>query len=276
MKLQNLVLVLMAISVAPLCPANWLDIVEYKPVEGGENLTLHIANPPGHTATDQRPAVIFFFGGGWKQGKPGQFYPFIGDLSKEGVVAISAQYRTKSSHGTTPTDCVMDGKSAVRYVREHAAELGVDPDKIVVGGGSAGGHVAACTAIEAAPSDRADNQAISARPQALMLLNPVLSTGPDGYAHGYVKQHIDDWTRISPLDRADGSFPPTLILVGTNDKILPPSMANDFKSKLEAADVRCDVVFYEGAGHGFFNQPQYRPQASAEMVKFMKSLGYIQ
>jgi len=266
----------MAIALAPVCPANWLDIVEYKEIPVGENLTLHIANPPGHTAADKSPAVIFFFGGGWRRGKPGQFYPFIQDLSKEGIVAISAQYRTKESHDASPTECVIDGRSAVRYVREHAAELGVDPDKIVVGGGSAGGHVAACTAIGVAPDDTTDNLEVSSTPQALMLLNPVLSTGPNGYSHGYVKQHIDDWTRISPLDRADGSFPPTLVMVGTEDKLLPPAMANEFKSKLETADVRCEVVFYEGANHGFFNKPEYRPQVTAEMIKFLKSMGYIQ
>ncbi|WPJ95170.1 hypothetical protein SH580_17245 [Coraliomargarita algicola] len=73
--------------------AQWLTKTDFKPLEGG-NLELHIANPDGHSANDQRPVIIFFFGGGWKFGKPGQFYPFIQELSKEGIVAISAQYRT--------------------------------------------------------------------------------------------------------------------------------------------------------------------------------------
>ena len=60
-------------------------------------------------------------------------------------MAISAEYRTKKSHGTDPFACVEDGKSAIRWVRENAAQLGIDPTKVIAGGGSAGGHVAACT-----------------------------------------------------------------------------------------------------------------------------------
>lgn len=276
MNIRNLVPAFLAFTLMPFVQAGWVDIVEYKEIEGGENLTLHIANPPGHTAEDKSPAVIFFFGGGWKQGKPGQFYPFIRDLSKQGIVGISAQYRTKSSHGATPTDCVIDGKSAVRYVREHADELGIDPDKIIVGGGSAGGHVAACTAIDIAPQDVGDNRDVSPRPVALVLFNPVLSVGPDGYAHGYVKQHIDDWRHISPLHNAGANFPPTLVMVGTEDNVLPLPMAQEFDQKLKDAGVRSELVTYEGASHGFFNKPEYREKTSEEMMKFLRELGYLQ
>lgn len=249
--------------------------IEFKEIADGENLRLHIAYPGGHQMTDKRPAVVYFFGGGWRRGKPGQFYPFIQDLAKEGIVGISAQYRTDESHGATPVDCVMDGKAAIRYVREHAADLGIDPSKIIAGGGSAGGHVAACTAIAAAPEAAGANLAISSRPAALILLNPVLSVGPEGYAHGYVKRFAPDWRTISPLHAVDGYIPPTLILVGTEDKILPVAMTKTYKADMEAAGNRCDAVFYEGAGHGFFNQPSYREQVSGEIAKFLQSLGYL-
>ncbi|WOO41016.1 alpha/beta hydrolase [Rubellicoccus peritrichatus] len=247
----------------------------FKTIEDGDDLELHIAYPKGHQSMDKRPAIIFFFGGGWKFGKPGQFYPFIQDLSDEGIVAISAQYRTKKSHGATPVECVMDGKSAIRYVREHAAELGIDPDKIIAGGGSAGGHVAACAVVDNAPQETNENLQISSRPQALVLLNPVLSVGPDGYAHGYVKQSIDNWQSVSPLHSIDSNFPPTLIQVGTADKVLPPSMAYDFEKQMKAAGNKCEIIFYEGAAHGFFNKPEYRDQITNKIKAFLQSLGYI-
>ncbi|MGE9295824.1 MAG: alpha/beta hydrolase [Puniceicoccales bacterium] len=263
---------------ASTASANWLNVVDYKEIEGGDNLTLHIATPPGHTAADKTPVIIFFFGGGWVNGKPGQFYPYIQDLSKKGIVAISAQYRTKSSHGVTPVECVQDGKSAIRYVREHAAELGIDPDKIIAGGGSAGAHVAACSVISDSPEDLSDNRSISARPQALVLLNPVLSTGPGYYRHGYIDQVTGDnsWRTLSPFDSIDANFPPTQIQVGTNDNVLPVELAERFEQAMTAEGIECDLVLYDGAKHGFFNKPEYRDQVVAKIEEFLRGLGYLQ
>lgn len=255
--------------------ANWLTIEPFKQVDGGEPLELHIAYPEGHQVSDRRPAVIFFFGGGWRGGKPGQFYSYIQALSQEGIVAISAQYRTQNSHGASPVECVKDGKSAIRYVRQHAAELGVDPDRIVAGGGSAGGHVAACAAIDAAPHEVGENLMISSRPDALVLLNPVLSVGPDGYAHGYVRGFTEDWEDLSPLHRVDSKFPPTLIQVGTADKVLPVAMAEEFVAEMEAVGVRAEVIFYEGASHGFFNKPEYQSITIEQIKEFLRSLGFV-
>ena len=112
------------------------------------------------------------------------------------MVAISAQYRTKSSHGTGPKDCVEDGKSAIRWVRGHATELGIDPKRMAVGGGSAGGHVAAastyCPGFDAAGEDTS----ISTRADALLLFNPVADNGPDGgRGHKKVKSY---WGEFRP------------------------------------------------------------------------------
>ncbi|WP_309382193.1 alpha/beta hydrolase [Cerasicoccus frondis] len=253
---------------------NGVELIEFKEVEG-ENLQLHVAYPKGHTASDQRPAVVFFFGGGWKQGKPGQFYPYIRELAAQGIVGISAQYRTKSSHGVSPKECVQDGKSALRYVREHAVEMGIDPNKILAGGGSAGAHVAQCTAISDAPDEPGENSAISTKPAALILLNPVLSTGPDGYAHGYVKNAVNDWETVSPLHRI-AELPPTLLEIGDDDNVSPLPMVLEYQAQMEAAGTRCDLILFEGATHGFFNRPQYQQETIDQMIIFLRSLGYIQ
>ena len=112
-------------------------ILIYKTV-GDSRLHLHVFFPDSHKSSDKRPAVVFFFGGGWSGGSPSQFHPHCEYFASRGMVAISAEYRTKTSHQTTPRECVKDGKSALRWVRSHAKELGIDPDKIVAGGGSAG------------------------------------------------------------------------------------------------------------------------------------------
>ena len=127
---------------------------------------------------DQRPAVVFFFGGGWNGGSPSQFAPHCEYLASRGMVAMTADYRVKSRQGTTPFDCVEDGKSAIRYVRQHAKELGVDPKKIAAGGGSAGGHVAAATGTVRGMDEKNEDSGISSKPDALILFNPVYDNGP--------------------------------------------------------------------------------------------------
>ena len=118
--------------------------VQYKEASGAK-LFLHVFTPEGHKATDARPAIVFFFGGGWNGGTPKQFEPHCQYLAQRGMVAITAEYRVKSRNKTSPFECVADGKSAVRFVRANAAKLGVDPKRVAAGGGSAGGHVAAAT-----------------------------------------------------------------------------------------------------------------------------------
>jgi len=96
--------------------------VTYKTVDGVE-LKLHCFNPQGLKPSDQRPAIVFFFGGGWTGGTPKQFYEQARFLAGRGVVAMSAEYRIRRQHKTTPFECVKDGKSAIRWVRQHANEL---------------------------------------------------------------------------------------------------------------------------------------------------------
>ena len=109
--------------------------------------TLHLFVFKPDTANTSKSAIVFFFGGGWVNGNPSQFFEHGKYLASRGMVAFCAEYRIFSKHGTTPFECVEDGKSAVRWIREHADEFGIDPEKIVAAGGSAGGHVAACTSI---------------------------------------------------------------------------------------------------------------------------------
>ena len=103
--------------------------VVYKKVDGVE-LKLHIFQPDDFKQTDKRPAIVFFFGGGWVSGSPSQFYPHSAYLASRGMVAMAADYRVKNRNKTTPFECVRDGKSAIRWVRGHAAELGIDPERI--------------------------------------------------------------------------------------------------------------------------------------------------
>ena len=247
----------------------------YKEIDGIK-LHLYIFAPNVHRAGDRRPAVVFFFGGGWKNGSPTQFEPHCRYLASRGMVAATAEYRVESRHKTTPFECVKDGKSAVRWIRTHAVELGIDPDRIAAGGGSAGGHVAAATGVVPGLEEQDEDGGVSAKPNALVLFNPVYDNGPEGYGFDRVKER---YREISPFHNIAKEAPPTIVFLGTKDALIPLSTAKAYAAKMEAVGSRCDTHFYEGQPHGFFNKGRsngkYYAATVREMDRFLASLGWI-
>lgn len=250
------------------------ELRTYKNV-GDVELKLHVFYPEGHQKSDRRAAIVFFFGGGWVGGSPSQFYPQSEYLAERGMVAISVEYRVRSKHGTTPLECVKDGVSAVRWVRSHAKELGIDPGRIASGGGSAGGHVAAATAIDRGIVEDGEDETVSARPDALVLFNPVYDNGPKGYGHDRVR---DYWEKISPMHNLDKNTPPTIVFLGTKDRLIPVETAEKYRDLMQEAGVRSELHLYEGQGHGFFNpsksKESYRKTVK-QMDEFLTSLGFL-
>lgn len=114
----------------------------YKKV-GDRELRLFVVHHDGWQPTDQRPALVLFHGGGWTGGSPMQFNDQVTYLARRGMVCFQVEYRLVKDVPGPPLNCVHDAKSAMRWVRSHAGELGIDPKRIAAGGGSAGGHLAA-------------------------------------------------------------------------------------------------------------------------------------
>lgn len=222
-------------------------ILEYKSI-GDIKLTLHIFNPANHQISDKTPAIVFFFGGGWKKFNPTHFYHQSAYLASRGMVAICADYRTEDHHGTTPIECVKDGKSAIRWIRSHASELGIDPEKLAAGGGSAGGHVAAATGTVQGFNEAGEDTSISCVPNALVLFNPVYDNGPDGYGYDRVKNY---WESFSPLHNLNKKTPPTIVLLGTDDRLIPVSTAEEYKRRMEVLGIRSDLRLYRKKNMAF-------------------------
>jgi acetyl esterase/lipase len=248
----------------------------YKSV-GDTQLKLHIYEPIGHARSDKSPAVVFFFGGGWTGGTPKQFEPHCHYLASRGMVAIAADYRVKSRHGTSPFECVKDGKSAIRWVRKHADELGIDPERIAAGGGSAGGHVAAATGNVPGLEEEGEDLRISSKPNALLLFNPVYDNGPSGYGHDRVK---DRYQEISPFHNIRAGAPPTLVFLGTEDRLVPVETARKYERKMREVGSRCDTHLFDGQPHGFFNKGRgddtYYALTVRAMDEFLISLGWLE
>jgi len=231
--------------------------VNYKKVNG-TTLRMQVFLPPDHRPTDQRPAVVFFFGGGWAGGTTRQFYQQARWLTRHGIVGISAEYRVRSKHKATPFECVKDGKSAIRWVRQHADQLGIDPDQIIAAGGSAGGHVAACTGTISGYEEEGEDLTISSVPNGMILFNPVLDTTKTGFGRDRVGPDRD--TEISPCHHVTATTPPTLIMHGTSDSVVPFENAQRFTRLMKEAGAECTLVPFEGSDHGFFNGSFFRPK----------------
>ncbi|KAA3660601.1 MAG: alpha/beta hydrolase [Calditrichaeota bacterium] len=232
--------------------------------------------PPNFEKSKKYPAIIFFFGGGWKGGKISQFKPQAEYFAQRGMITVLADYRVKSRHGTTPFEAVNDAKSAIRYLREHAEELNMNPQKIVASGGSAGGHLAAATATLPSLDEPDENLKISSKANALVLFNPVFDNGPDGYGYERVGERF---LEISPMHNIRKGAPPTIVFLGTEDKLIPVKTAETYKAKMEAVGSRCDLHLYKGQKHGFFNQKKHSHEYYNKTVReadlFLISLDYL-
>lgn len=260
-------------KVAP--PIKGAEHLVYKEASGSK-LILNAFYPKDHNAQkDKRPAIVFFFGGGWSGGNPAQFAPHCEYLASRGMVAMTADYRVRSRQGTPPFECVKDGKSAVRWIRKNAQKLGIDPKRLAAGGGSAGGHVAAATGTVPGLEEDGEDASVSSRPNALVLFNPVYDNGPKGYGHDRVK---DRWKEISPMHNIRKGVPPAIVFLGDQDKLIPVSTAEKFKALMQKAGSRSNLHVYEGQPHGFFNQGKkgnYFEKTVLEMDKFLISLGWL-
>ncbi len=249
----------------------------YKKVDQRE-LKITIVNPPDWKASDQRPAMVFFHGGGWVGGKPVQFTPHSEYLATRGLVCLQVEYRLiKQGDPGPPMICVHDAKSAMRWVRSHAGELGIDPKRIGAGGGSAGGHLAAFVGMVEGLDDPQDDVKISPKANALALFNPVFDNGPEqGWGYKRVGIHFKEY---SPAHNISADDPPALIFLGTKDNLIPVAVVERFKTNMEKAGVRCEAVFYEGQGHGFFNPKAGNMKFYYETLlatdTFLGSLGWL-
>ena len=253
---------------------------------GDVELKAHIYNPPGHKATDKRPAIVFFFGGGWLHGSARQFVPQCQYFASRGMVAITADYRVYERHHAMIADCTADAESAIRWVRANATRLGIDPDRIASSGGSAGGHLAAAVGtLDDMTGDK--DKSVSFRPNAMILFNPGVDLTRDEPAPDTpAKKRFNLLARLgakaedlSPADHVKAGLPPTIIFHGKNDSAIPYATVETFTEAMKKAGNKCELVGFEGQGHGFFNYSpkgnKYYDETLRLADRFLASLGWL-
>lgn len=255
---------------APLKPTTQ---IVYKKV-ADRDLNLHAFHPEGWKAGDRRACYITIHGGGWTGMGPERMYPFADHYAKLGLVSFSVEYRLANPKTNVSVfECVKDARSAVRYVRAHASDLGIDPQKIIVSGGSAGGHLAVATAMFDAVNEEGEDTKISSAPNALILLFPVIDTSTEGYGNAKIGER---WQELSPAHNVRAGLPPTITFHGTGDATCPFKGAQDFHDAMLKAGNRSELVVNEGGAHGYLmrTQPLFQ-ECLAKSDAFLTSLNFL-
>jgi len=214
----------------------------YKTVDG-TSLKLSVFVPEDYQSTDSTktyPAFVIFHGGSWQSGEASWHFPDCEYWSSRGMIAVSVDYRLKDRDNVeVPLACVQDAKSAIRFLRKNAEALKVNPNAIVVAGGSAGGQLAAATAT--IKSDRSDDPnddaSISCVPNAVVLFNPWFKCEAE----------------LSPPSHITKGLPPFITFQGGQDPGIPVDEIKAFHQSLQEMGNRSALLIGNDGKHGFCN-----------------------
>jgi len=265
-SLLSVLLSVFAISVASAEPTTQT----YK-TAGGIDLLAHVISPDGHRASAKAPALLFYHGGGFRVGSPQVGFDIGEALAKHGVVTISFQYRLLDAPATMD-QIIADGKSSVRWAREHAMELGIDPDKIIAAGHSAGGYLAAATEMLAGFDEPSENRHVSSQPNAMVLWSPAII-----HTEESIRSRLPEHAMLTdylPAEHISNELPPTIFIHGTADENVPNERSMRLNREFLAAGVDSELFFLEGVDH-YFRDPTPRAEVARLMRNFIAKLGYL-
>jgi len=192
-------------------------------------------------------AVLLFHGGSWGWGHRKQFYPQGATLAQLGVALITFDYRVQTEHDTSPFEAVDDAAFALRWCREQAARLRLDTRRIVVGGGSAGGHIAVWGLLRNAEEACIDPADLAC---GLLLFNPVTDTSERGFGSDRIP---GDPAALDVNLNLRRNMPPSVVFHGTADQSVPFENSIDYCNHTRALGNRCLLHLYNDQPHAFFN-----------------------
>ena len=244
-------------------PAITCENVTYE--SGGVPLTIDVYRPDSNKYSGVRPGIMFFFGGGFHVGTRLAFREQAEACAQQGYVALSADYRISSLFDVTAADSIRDGAAAWIFVRENAARLGIDPDKIVLAGGSAGGTIASmCGPLT------------GVFPAGLILFNPGIldRDDPNSLLASLTGLEIDG-VAITNTQSVSSGMPPMLVMHGEEDELVPVSTIRSYVAHAKTQGVDVKLVIYPGVSHGFFNFNRSRAHfflTMGEVLLFLEKL----
>jgi acetyl esterase/lipase len=250
---------------------------------GGKPLRLDLYRV--HDAVGPQPLIVWIYGGGWLAGDKDPC--LIARFALRGYAIASIDYRL-SGDARWPAQ-IHDCKAAVRWLRAHAAEHGIDPERIGVWGASAGGHLACLLGGGQDPALEGDEgeTAASSRVACVCAFFPATDLvaldhdrNQDGrirYATerllgGKVEDHLDAARQASPVTWVDAGDPPTLLIHGDRDVIIPVAQSRLYFERLRAANVPCELMEIPDAGHGnaILAHEEVRERAAAFFARYLQ------
>lgn len=266
---------------------------------GDRRLVLHVFRPSSSAHAAPRPAIVWIHGGAWIGGTAEGTMPHARYFASRGLVGVNLTYRHAKPGSTTIADCIADVRSALRFLRARAASLGLDPARIAAAGDSAGGHLAAALATLPDYQHPDDDLALSGRPDALLLYNPVIDLTEGDWVRFAVggpaladrkntprpahSASLDLARALSPLHHVAPGLPPTLIIHPRHDRVVPVSQSERFAAALRAAGDRCELAIPEdpALGHAFVIARHKFPEpvvvdAIRAADAFLVSLGWLE
>lgn len=242
---------------------------------GDRELKADLFTPPPGTANGA--GVLLVHGGGWVGGDRSQLRGYGILLGRNGYTSLACEYRL--APGARWPAQLHDVKAALRWFRANAPRLGVDPDKIAVSGNSAGGHLSLMTAAtqNSEPFEGSGgNPGVSTSVAAcIAFYAPVLLGAPGAPLSDAVRALLgrdsaDERVReASPIAHASASFPPTMLLTGNRDELVPDESSVRMYTALRDAGAKAEVHIYEGAPHAFDALPVYGRQCAVLMETFL-------
>jgi len=220
-----------------------------------------------------KTAIVFFHGGGWAYGTPSEFFTTCERYARMGMVTFSVDYRLAILNGEVPNpaispiECLMDAKSAMRWVRENAAKFGIDPNKIVVSGQSAGGHLALATAMIDEYNEKSDNLSISCSPNAVLLFSACVNT-VEGWCDRLLAERRTRIWSISPFHHVRKGLPPMIEFHGIDDEQVPKWTVQFFESEMKKEGNYFEQHMYQGRKHYLGDgNPKYSRYYDDEILK---------
>jgi acetyl esterase/lipase len=250
-------------------------IKTYKQV-GPFQLDLHIFLPDSSTNDKKRPVIVYFYGGSWSEGKPDWFFYSCQNYAKKGWIACAVEYRIYSRQGTLPFEAVKDGRSAIRWLRQHADEYNLDTNRIVASGNSAGGHLALDCAMADKWNEATDDLRYSPVPNLLMINSGVYDLTDQNTA--WIRKDLknkDLAKTISPNYLVRKGLPPMLIIHGTSDGNVPYNTAKVFAEEMTDAGNPIEFHSLTDATHFIWLDPRFSTTVSNIRIAFLKKWGYL-
>ena len=242
---------------------------------GGRDLKADVFVPPGEVK--DAPAVLLIHGGGWRSGDRTQLRGYGILLGRRGYVCVAPEYRLVPE-SPWPAQ-IHDVKAALRWMRANSTALGIDPDKIAIEGNSAGAHLAL---LAAGTPNRADFEGEGGNPgvptdvaAAIGVYAPTLFWHEEAERGGLPLLALHEQgdatiaASASPLHHVTDRFPPTLLIHGTQDELVPPLASIRMYEELVAAKVPVELHMYADQPHGFDAVPEFGRQCAAEMLLFL-------